>query len=122
MTKEKPLNAAHVFLGIALFVMTIIFAQQIINVMFSDENSIRVIAKLIIDTSLIVIGLGVHHRIVGNVILYAGIVRFFFVFFQLSGMDPTLRVVVIIMVLLVLFVVGFIKFGKNLTSHPKEAK
>lgn len=121
---EKQLSTSQVMLGILLFGLTILLAQQITNILFPDEDSIRVIAKLVIDTALIVIGLGIHKRVVGSAILYAGIVRFILIFFQLQGMDPVLRVVVILITIVVIFTVGFMKFGKNLSSHPqtKEAK
>lgn len=122
MTQTKSLSTSAIFLGLALFVMTIILAQQITNVIFPDENSVRVIAKMVIDIALIAIGLGVHHRVVGAAILYAGVVRFILIFFQLQGMDPSVRIIVIIITIIILFTVGYMKFGKNLTSQPKELK
>jgi len=117
MTQTKSLSTSAIFLGLALFVMTIILAQQITNVIFPDENSVRVIAKMVIDTALIAIGLGVHHRVVGAAILYAGVVRSILIFFQLQGMDPSVRIIVIIITIIILFTVGYMKFGKNLTSQ-----
>lgn len=120
----KQLSTGQVMLGILLFGLTILLAQQITNVLFPDEDSIRVIAKLVIDTALIVIGLGIHKKIVGSAILYAGIIRFILIFFQLQGMDAVLRVVVILITIIVIFTVGFIKFGKSLSTHTptKEVK
>ena len=120
MTQTKSLSTSAIFLGLALFVVTIIFAQQITNVIFPDENSIRVIAKMVIDTALIAIGLGIHHRVVGAAILYAGVVRFILIFFQLQGMDPSVRIIVIIITIIILFAVGYMKFGKNLTSQQRS--
>ena len=123
MTKSKSLSISQIFLGLALFVMTIILAQQIINVIFPDENSTRIIAKMVIDTALIAIGLGLHHRVVAAAILYAGVVRFILIFFQLQGMDPVVRIIVIIITIIILFIVGFMKFGKNISSNqPKESQ
>lgn len=120
--EKKHFSTAQVMLGLLLFGITILLAQQITNILFPDEGSIRTIAKLVIDTALIAIGLGVTKKIVGTAILYAGFVRFILIFFQLQGMDPTLRVVVILITIAVIFTVGFIKFGKNLSNQPKEAK
>lgn len=97
-------------------ILTIILAQQIINIFFVEENTTRVIAKLILDTMLIAVGLGISHKLVGEAILYAGLIRFVLIFFQLQGMDPVMRVVALIFTVLVLFVVGFIKFGKSLQN------
>jgi hypothetical protein len=112
--QENNLANLIVSLKLALFILTIVLAQQIINCFFPDEDSPRVIAKMVIDTSLVVIGLGVHHPIVGQAILYAGIARFLLIFFQLQGMDPALRLGVIVVILVALFAVGYMKFGKKL--------
>lgn len=117
MAQKKYLSTTQIFLGLALFVLTIVLAQQIINVIFPEENSVRVIAKMVIDTALIAVGLGIHHRVVGAAILYAGVIRYILIFFQLQGMDPTIRIVVIIITIIILFTVGFMKFGKNLSSE-----
>lgn len=119
---QKQLSTSQIMLGLVLFGITILLAQQITNVLFPDQGTIRTIAKMVIDTALIAIGLGVHKRVVGTAILYAGFIRFILIFFQLKGMDPTLRVVVILITIIVIFTVGFIKFGKSLSNHPQEAK
>lgn len=120
MVQKDSRSGSATWLGIAIFILTIVLAQELTNTIFPIETPTRVIAKLVLDTALIAIGLGMHHRVVGNAILYAGIIRFIFIFFQLKGMDPTIRVVVLIITILILFVVGFLKFGRNLAS--KEAK
>jgi hypothetical protein len=120
--EHKYIPTSQIFLGVLLFGLTILLAQQITNVLFPDEDSVRTIAKLVIDTALVAIGLGISKKVVGSAILYAGLVRFILIFFQLQGMDPALRVVVILITIVILFTVGFIKFGKNLSNHPQEVK
>ena len=120
--KNKPAgqpkgNRDQIILGIALCVMTIVFFQQIMNIMFPESGTPRIVAKLVIDTALIALGLGLKHKVVGNAILYAGVLRFVFIFFQMQGMEPFLRIIVILFVVIALFVVGVIKFNKN---HSKE--
>lgn len=121
-TTKPTTPSSHLFLGFALFVLTIVFAQQIINLLFPAADSTRVIAKLIIDAALIAIGLGLRRKIVGSAILYAGIVRFVLIFLQLRGMDPTVRVIVIFITLIALLVVGYLKFGKSFSSKNKLPK
>jgi hypothetical protein len=106
-----------------LALLTLVLAQQIVDLLFPDETSVRIIGKMVLDTALIATGLGLRHKIVANAILFAGIARFIFVFFQLKGMDPTIRVIVIIIILIVLFAAGFVKFGKSFVqTQPKEVK
>ena len=116
MTQNKEKSFLEAVTPYIFLVLTIILAQQITNIFFVEENTTRVVAKLIIDTMLIVVGLGITHKVVGEAILYAGLIRFVFIFFQLQGMDPVMRVVALAAAVIALLVVGFVKFGKSLQN------
>ena len=118
--QERERTFLEAVLPIVFFILTIILVQQIINIVFPIEDSTRIIAKIIIDTALIIIGLALKHKIIAEAILYAGVIRFALVFFQLSGFDPSVRVIVLVIAVAVLLTVGFVKFGKSLSSDPQN--
>jgi uncharacterized membrane protein len=129
IVKSKKINFG---IGFALYVMTILFAEQIVNLLFptgsdsfnfDSENGsdyFNVLARLFIDTGIIAAGLYIPQKYVANVILLAGVTRFIIVFFKtISGgeMDPTLRLISFVIVFIVLLFVGVKKFGKSLQEN-----
>ena len=122
MEQGEKISTSQIFLGIALCIMTIIFVQQLLNVLFPEEGSIRVIAKLVADTALIGLGLGLKRKAVAYSILFAGIIRFLLIFFQLQGMNPILRVVAIFVTVIIIFIVGIVKFGRNISHQQVNSK
>ena len=121
MEEEKKEKSGMYYVVVALFFfVTIILAQQILDMFFREENTARVAAKIIIDAFIVAFGLGFKHKIISNIILYAGLVRFILVLFQLQGMDPLLRVIVLSVTVVVILAVGVIKFGKNPSAQINQ--
>jgi len=117
------------WLMFGLLVLTIAVAEEVVDLFFLQNGPTKVIAKLVIDTALVSSGLLIHHKVVGKALLYAGLVRFVIIFFQMQGMDPTLRFFAILVIVIGLLYVGAKKFGKDdskknqsISSTPKEDK
>ncbi|MDO8513204.1 MAG: hypothetical protein Q7S37_01770 [bacterium] len=114
-------TATRTLISIAIYILTIIVLQQIINAFFPDDSLTRKFAELILDTMLIIVSLVVKNTVVGYTLLAAGFTRYLFIFFQSwDGGSATAKPAIFGFVVLVLIIVAVIKFGHLSEQHPKE--
>lgn len=107
---------------LALIVLTIILAQQIVDTLFPSQGLAYTLGKMVVDLALVIIGLTIHKKTIGSALLIAGVIRFALIFTQLSGMDPLVRTLAIVVVVAVLFVIGFKKFGNKISNQPQKTE
>lgn len=121
MNEKSPAKISAPIL-IALIVLTIILAQQIIDTLFPMQGIAYTLGKITVDLALVVLGLTIKKKTIGSALLFAGVIRFVLVFTQLSGMDAKVRALAIVAVVVVLFVVGYIKFGNKLGDQAQRSE